>query len=64
MKRIAALILLLVIVIGLVILSPATVVDRFFRLEKISHRRILKEMRKKGNKSNRLTKTEFYAILL
>ena len=43
------LILLLVLVIALIILSPATVVDRFFRLEKLSHRRILKEMKRKGN---------------
>lgn len=33
----------------LLVLSPATVVDRFFRMEKISHRRILREMRRKGN---------------
>lgn len=42
-------ILVVVIVIALILLSPATVVDRFFRLEKISHRRIRKEMKRKGN---------------
>ncbi len=43
------LIVIAVIVIALILLSPATLVDRFFRLEKISHRRIKKEMKRKGN---------------
>lgn len=43
------LILIAVIVIALILLSPATLVDHFFRLEKISHKRIRKEMKRKGN---------------
>lgn len=43
------LIVIAVIVIALILLSPATLVDHFFRLEKISHRRIRKEMKRKGN---------------
>ena len=43
------LVFIVVIGIGLVLLSPATIVDHFFRLEKISHRRIRKEMQRNGN---------------
>ena len=43
------LIVIAVIAIALILLSPATLVDHFFRLEKISHRRIRKEMKRKGN---------------
>ena len=43
--------LIVVIVIAgiLLLLSPATLVDRFFRLEKYSHRRIIKVMKQNGN---------------
>ena len=40
---------IIVIGIALVLLSPATIVDHFFRLEKMSHRRIRKEMKRHGN---------------
>lgn len=43
------LMLVVVLVIILIVLSPATLVDHFFRLEKYSHRRIIKEMKRKGN---------------
>jgi len=43
------LIIVIIIVILLVLLSPATLVDNFFRLEKISHRRIVKEKKRRGN---------------
>lgn len=42
-------IMVVVLVVLLVLLSPATLVDHFFRLEKISHSRIVKEMKRKGN---------------
>lgn len=45
----AGIVLMLVLISCLVIFSPAVVVDKFFRLEKISHRRILREMHRKGN---------------
>jgi len=41
--------LVVVIAMVLILLSPATLVDHFFRLEKYSHRRIIKEMKRKGN---------------
>ena len=43
------LIIAAIIVIVLVLLSPATLVDHFFRLEKIFHRRIVKERKRRGN---------------
>ncbi len=43
------LILLAVLVIAMVVLSPATIVDRFFRNEKASHKKLLRVMRWKGN---------------
>lgn len=43
------LIMVVLVVSLLILLSPATLVDRFFRLEKISHRRIIKVMKQKGN---------------
>lgn len=42
-------IMVVVVAVLLILLSPATLVDRFFRLEKISHSRIVKEMKRKGN---------------
>lgn len=43
------LVLLVVIVICLLIFSPATIVDKFFRFEKMHHRRMLREMKRRGN---------------
>lgn len=43
------LILLLVLVIALILLSPATVVHKFFGIEKAYHRRLLREMKRGGN---------------
>lgn len=45
----SSIIMVVVILVLLVLLSPATLVDHFFRLEKFSHRRIVKEMKRKGN---------------
>ena len=44
-KSFAAMVMILVFLL----LLPVIMVDHFFRLEKISHRRIIKEMRRKGN---------------
>ena len=43
------LVFLILLVVVMVVLSPATIVDHFFRMEKMSHQRIRKEMRRHGN---------------